>query len=90
MKSIQPYSTKDEYVYAMKEDLAEWLNAMYAKLSLNADNFIEQMKNGVVICEHANAVMRRAATSASFRFKIADLNAAGIINTAQLVDNTAW
>ena len=28
MKSIQPYSTKDEYIYAMKEDLAEWFNSM--------------------------------------------------------------
>ena len=29
MKSVQPYSTTDEYLYAMKEDLADWLSNMY-------------------------------------------------------------
>ena len=25
-KSLRPFKTKDEYLYAMKEDLAEWFN----------------------------------------------------------------
>ena len=28
-KSVQPYRNKDEYLYAMKEDLAEWFNTLY-------------------------------------------------------------
>jgi len=42
MKSLQPYSTKDEYLYAMKEDLADWLSNMYSEWRpITADNFIE-------------------------------------------------
>lgn len=63
MKSIQPYSTRDEYLYAMKEDLAEWFNAMYGTVltpRIDAETFVEQLENGVLICSHANAVMRSA------------------------------
>lgn len=42
MKSLQPYSSTDEYLYAMKEDLADWLSTMYPEYdSMTADNFIE-------------------------------------------------
>ena len=82
MKSIQPYSTKNEYIYAMKEDLSDWFNSMY-DTSLNANNFIDQLKNGVLICEHANNVMREAAFK-SFAFNFYDLQQAGIINITNL------
>ena len=83
MKSMKPYSTKDEYIYAMKEDLAEWFNSMYSTL-ITANNFIEQLKNGVLICKHANNVMREGAAR-QFAFNLADLNAAGIVNSASLI-----
>jgi len=57
MKSIQAYSTKTEYLYAMKEDLAEWFNSMY-KCSITAENFTGSLENGAILCEHANNVMR--------------------------------
>jgi hypothetical protein len=42
MKSLQPYSTRDEYLYAMKEDLADWLSNMYADWRpITAENFLE-------------------------------------------------
>jgi hypothetical protein len=42
MKSLQPYSTTDEYLYAMKEDLADWLSNMYPEWRpITAENFIE-------------------------------------------------
>lgn len=42
MKSLQPYSTTDEYLYAMKEDLAEWLANMYPDWpAITAENFLE-------------------------------------------------
>jgi hypothetical protein len=42
MKSLQPFSTTDEYLYAMKEDLADWLSNMYPEWRpITADNFIE-------------------------------------------------
>lgn len=57
MKSIQAYSTKTEYLYAMKEDLAEWFNAMY-KCNITAENFMGSLENGATLCMHANNVMR--------------------------------
>ena len=57
MKSIQAYSTKTEYLYAMKEDLAEWFNSMY-KCSITAESFTGSLENGAILCEHANNVMR--------------------------------
>lgn len=86
MKSLQPYSTRDEYLYAMKEDLAEWINSMYCT-EITANNFIEQLKNGVLICMHANSVMKEAA-SRQFKFNASDLNAVGLINIANLVKSS--
>ena len=54
-KSVQPYKTKDEYLYAMKEDLSEWFNTLY-DVSISADNFYEGIETGVLLCQHANAV----------------------------------
>lgn len=28
-QSVRPYNTNEEYLYAMKEDLAEWLKVYY-------------------------------------------------------------
>lgn len=77
MKSIQPYSTKDEYIYAMKEDLSEWFNSMYLT-QISADNFIDKLENGVIICLHANNVTKEALKT--FKFDQNDLNQAGVIN----------
>ena len=42
MKSVQPYSTTDEYIYAMKEDLADWLSTMYPEWRpIAAESFLE-------------------------------------------------
>ncbi|CAF0710301.1 unnamed protein product [Brachionus calyciflorus] len=77
MKSIQPYSTKDEYIYAMKEDLSEWFNSMYST-NLTAPNFTDKLETGVLICLHANNVTRAALNT--HKFNQNDLNQAGIIN----------
>jgi hypothetical protein len=68
MKSIQLYSNKNDYIYAMKEDLADWLNSMYST-ALNADNFIDKLRDGILICEHANNVMKKAVKQAIFSSK---------------------
>ena len=54
-KSVQPFKTQDEYLYAMKEDLAEWFNTLYG-LDVTVDDFFEQLETGVVLCQHANNV----------------------------------
>lgn len=58
-KSIRPFRSSEEYLYAMKEDLAEWLNTLY-DLELSADTFMEGLDSGCALCRHANNVNRAA------------------------------
>ncbi|NXA38011.1 GA2L1 protein, partial [Eudromia elegans] len=58
-KSIRPFRSSEEYLYAMKEDLAEWLNALYG-LAIHADTFMETLETGADLCRHANNVTRTA------------------------------
>lgn len=48
-QSSRDYRTHEEFVYAMKEDLAEWLNNIY-DLQLNVHNFMDQIGTGVIVC----------------------------------------
>ena len=57
-KSLRPFKTKDEYLYAMKEDLAEWFKCLYAEILIDADNFLEVLETGVILCQHANEVRK--------------------------------
>lgn len=54
-KSIRPFKSSEEYLYAMKEDLAEWLNTLY-DLELTADTFLDGLATGCALCRHANNV----------------------------------
>ncbi|XP_068166585.1 GAS2-like protein 1 [Antennarius striatus] len=58
-KSIRPFKSSEEYLYAMKEDLAEWLNTLY-DLDLTADTFLDGLGTGCALCRHANNVNRAA------------------------------
>lgn len=55
LKPIATYKSNDEYLVAMKEDLADWFTCLY-KLTINVDNFFEVLETGVMLCEHANKV----------------------------------
>uniref|UniRef100_A0A8B9QSD6 GAS2-like protein 2 n=1 Tax=Apteryx owenii TaxID=8824 RepID=A0A8B9QSD6_APTOW len=54
-RSIRPYKSSEEYLYAMKEDLAEWLKELYA-LDIEVGTFVEVLETGAVLCSHANNV----------------------------------
>lgn len=58
-KSIRPFKSSEEYLYAMKEDLAEWLNTLY-DLDISADTFVDGLETGCALCRHANNVNRAA------------------------------
>ncbi|XP_038151423.1 GAS2-like protein 1 [Cyprinodon tularosa] len=58
-KSIRPFKSSEEYLYAMKEDLAEWLKTLY-DLDVTADNFMDALGTGCALCRHANNVNRAA------------------------------
>ncbi|XP_078082087.1 GAS2-like protein 2A [Mustelus asterias] len=58
-KSIRPFKSSEEYLFAMKEDLAEWLNELYG-LGMALEGFMEVLETGWVLCQHANNVTRVA------------------------------
>nr|CAD7426433.1 unnamed protein product [Timema monikensis] len=51
-RSFRPFKSSEEYLYAMKEDLAEWLNTLYPELDITVDNFMEKLETGVAICKN--------------------------------------
>lgn len=59
-RSFRPFKSSEEYLYAMKEDLAEWLNMLYPELDINVDNFMDRLDTGVALCKHANKVRQCA------------------------------
>lgn len=50
-RSYRPFKSSEEYLYAMREDLAEWLNLMYPELRINTDNFMDRLDTGVALCK---------------------------------------
>ena len=50
-RPFRPFKSGEEYLVAMKEDLAEWLQTMYPHLGINVDNFMEKLETGVTLCE---------------------------------------
>lgn len=67
-KSVRPFRSSEAYVEAMKEDLAEWLNALYGLgLPGGGDGFLMGLATGTTLCQHANAVTEAARTLAAAR-----------------------
>ena len=48
-RPFRSFSRADEYLYAMKEDLAEWLNILYAGVDIDADNFMSKLETGELL-----------------------------------------
>ncbi|XP_030328450.1 GAS2-like protein 2 [Strigops habroptila] len=59
VRSIRPYRSSEEYLYAMKEDLAEWLKELY-DLDIEVGTFVEMLETGSVLCSHANNITHMA------------------------------
>lgn len=45
-RQLRSFSRADEYLYAMKEDLAEWLNLLYPWIQIRADTFMDSLQTG--------------------------------------------
>ncbi|KAJ7997012.1 hypothetical protein DPEC_G00224500 [Dallia pectoralis] len=58
-QSIKPFKSSEEYLYAMKEDLAEWLGDLY-DIDIDVNNIVESLETGATLCCHANNVTRVA------------------------------
>jgi hypothetical protein len=63
-RSIRAYKSSDEYLHAMKEDLSEWLNSLY-ELSTTADDLLDHLGTGSLLCRHAEKVQQFVNSSAS-------------------------
>ena len=50
-RPYRPFKSSEEYLYAMREDLAEWLNILYPELMINVDNFMDRLDTGVALCK---------------------------------------
>lgn len=50
-RPYRPFKSSEEYLYAMREDLAEWLNTMYPELDINVENFMDRLDTGVALCK---------------------------------------
>ncbi|XP_043066102.1 GAS2-like protein pickled eggs [Drosophila bipectinata] len=59
-RPYRPFKSSEEYLEAMKEDLAEWLSTLYPELMINAENFMDRLDTGVALCKHANNVRQAA------------------------------
>ena len=45
-RQFRQFSRADEYLYAMKEDLAEWMNNLYPHIDMDADTFMSKLETG--------------------------------------------
>ncbi|XP_049715924.1 GAS2-like protein 2 [Elephas maximus indicus] len=59
VRSIRPFKSSEQYLEAMKEDLAEWLQDLYG-LDIDGANFLQVLETGLVLCQHANTVTEAA------------------------------
>lgn len=51
-RPFRPFKSSEEYLVAMKEDLAEWLGRLYhPQLEIDAENFMDVLEDGVVLCK---------------------------------------
>ncbi|KAL7838502.1 hypothetical protein AOLI_G00269060 [Acnodon oligacanthus] len=58
-QSIKPFKSSEKYLYAMKEDLAEWLKELY-RIDVTVNNILDVLETGALLCAHANNVTRVA------------------------------
>lgn len=58
-RPYRPFKSSEEYLEAMKEDLAEWLSTLYPELSINADNFMDRLDTGVALCKVSDSKVEK-------------------------------
>lgn len=51
LRDFRPFKTSDEYLWAMKEDLSDWLNLLYPELRIRPETFMECLETGVTLCK---------------------------------------
>jgi hypothetical protein len=57
-RPFRSFSRADEYLYAMKEDLAEWLNILYVGVDIDADNFMSKLETGELLVKVGSLIFK--------------------------------
>ena len=50
-RPFRPFKSSEEYLWAMREDLADWLDRLYPEIGITVDNFFEVLETGAILCE---------------------------------------
>ena len=50
----------EKFLLAMREDLSEWLSSLSHHVSVSADNFLNDLEDGIILCQHARLIQRYA------------------------------
>ncbi|PAA63678.1 hypothetical protein BOX15_Mlig019126g1 [Macrostomum lignano] len=56
---LQQYRSRHDYLYAMTEDLADWLNFLYDR-DITVESFFDELANGALLCIHAGQLQLAA------------------------------
>ena len=51
LRDFRPFKTSDEYLWAMKEDLSDWLVTLYPDLNVTPHTFMQCLETGVTLCK---------------------------------------
>ena len=50
-RQFRSFNRAAEYLYAMKEDLSEWLNMLYCNIDIDAESFLDKLETGEILVE---------------------------------------
>ena len=67
-RSIQEFSNRRDYVWAMREDIAAWFESVKNLKDTTASNLFNKLATGEVLCEHANCIYEAANNSNDSNF----------------------
>ncbi|XP_067328184.1 GAS2-like protein 2 [Anolis sagrei] len=71
MKSVRRYGSREAYLEAMEEDLAEWLRELHGAHLGTGPAFLGPLETGVLLCHHANQATKEAALFSQEQPKVA-------------------
>ena len=63
-RSIQEFSTRTDYVWAMREDISNWLTKLGFD-DITPGTLFKKLKSGVILCNHANSIYDKSLQSAN-------------------------
>lgn len=86
-RPYRPFKSSEEYLYAMREDLAEWLNTLYPELRINTENFMDRLDTGVALCKVCAQLYSISIIYCCFMFVLASGHANIILNPTIYIYN---